>query len=269
MFPLIVQPTGGLCNRMRAIAGASKLAAHLGKNLLVIWTRDSSLNARFSDLFQPLPCRLIDVRLASPIHRLLNFIFHVLFRYARMDDATVYTETRGKEMSTWVGLFQRKKYLLETCHDIVQVSNPADFKDFKVSNKIKAIVETWASPVIGVHLRRSDNEISIKYSPTSLFVERMEDEIRRDSQVTFYLATDDTEEEQTLKKHFGSRVKTYSKRSLNRNNPIAIIDAVVDLYHLSQCSKIYGSYFSSFSDVAAMWGGITKETIKLENEQLK
>ena len=62
MMKIIIQPLGGLCNRMRVIVGAAELAKHLHRQLVVIWTQDATLNARFSDLFEPIPYKVIDIK---------------------------------------------------------------------------------------------------------------------------------------------------------------------------------------------------------------
>ena len=49
MDKIIVQPLGGLCNRMRVIVGAISLAQKTGKQLTIIWTQDATLNSKFSD----------------------------------------------------------------------------------------------------------------------------------------------------------------------------------------------------------------------------
>jgi len=71
----------------------------------------------------------------------------------------------------------------------------------------------------------------------------------------FFLATDSPEEEQDMKKLFGDRIITFAKK-LDRNNPEAIQDALVDLLCLSKTRKIIGSFYSSFSDIAADIGYI-------------
>lgn len=52
---------------------------------------------------------------------------------------------------------------------------------------------------------------------------------------------------------------------MDRNTEVAIVDAMIDLTNLASCKKIYGSYYSSFSDVAAIWGNIEKEVLKLSD----
>ena len=59
--------------------------------------------------------------------------------------------------------------------------------------------------------------MSIKYSPTELFLEAIEKEIENNPAVKFYLATDDSQEEKLITERFGDRICTYKKRSVDRN----------------------------------------------------
>ncbi len=54
----------------------------------------------------------------------------------------------------------------------------------------------------------------------------------------------------------------YAKPSVARDDPAAMEDAVVDLYALSRCRKIIGSYWSSFTDTAAELGSIERVLAK-------
>ena len=50
---VIIQPSGGLCNRMRVINSSLELAKRKGTKLLVLWYCAEELNAPFEALFQP------------------------------------------------------------------------------------------------------------------------------------------------------------------------------------------------------------------------
>lgn len=95
-----------------------------------------------------------------------------------------------------------------------------------------------------------------------MFIDKAEELLRTDPKAKFFLATDDPSEERLFLDKFGESIIIHRKTSLDRNNPRAIRDAVTDLWFLAHCKKIYGSYWSSFSDVAAMWGNIEKEILK-------
>jgi hypothetical protein len=81
------------------------------------------------------------------------------------------------------------------------------------------------------------------------------------------LATDDAQEEKLLKNRYGSRIITHQK-VLDRSSLQGIKDAMVDLYTLSATDAIWGSYWSSFSDMAATIGNKKKEVVKLGNPVL-
>lgn len=260
-LPIIVQPTGGLCNRMRTIAAAARLAEILGKKIWVFWTCDVTLNAPFRLLFQPLPFPVVELRLGSFVQRLLWFVCRKLLHYRVYDDTWV-SDARGKDMALWKDEIVQRPIFLWTSSDIFK--GGGDYSIFRMSDDLKAHALPSYDNVIGVHIRRTDNEKSVRFSPTELFVRKIEEELKANPSSRFYLATDDPKEEAFLCT-CSDRIIVYKKESLDRNSPAAIRDAVIDLYNLAHCQKIYGSYWSSFSDVAALWGGIEKEVLKTDD----
>ena len=50
---IIIQPSGGLCNRMRVINSGWKLARERHDQLKVLWNCNAELNCPFESLFQP------------------------------------------------------------------------------------------------------------------------------------------------------------------------------------------------------------------------
>ena len=258
-LPIIVQPTAGLCNRMRTIAAATVLAELLGRKMVVVWASDATLNASFRSLFKPLPFKVFDVRLKSFCQRLIWHFFKKILRYKVYDDKWIYENARGKEFSTWKNLIGRRIYLYASSDIFI---SQGDYSIFKITEEIKQQTLHSHDGIIGIHIRRTDNEMSIRHSPTELFIHKIEDDIKNNPDQKFYLATDDKAEEQRIKQMFPDNIIVYKKQSLDRNDPVAIRDAVIDLYNLAHCKKIYGSYYSSFSDIAALWGGIEKEVLK-------
>ena len=51
---LLFVPSGGLANRMRAMASAWQLAANTGVKIETIWFCDWALNAPFHSIFEPI-----------------------------------------------------------------------------------------------------------------------------------------------------------------------------------------------------------------------
>ena len=258
---IVVQPFGGLCNRMRVIVGAASLAQKMGRDLRVLWTQDSTLNARFDELFESIPYKVVEVKLNSCYYKMLFHWYKDVRRCMVLDDQWISANARGKEYDEWRNMVENEDLFLQTNLDILF---DGDYSIFKAK---KAVIEKLNNVkcdrnTIGLHIRRTDNANAIKYSPTSLFFAKVEEELKLNPQTKFYLATDDPQEEQAFMDKFGKSVLVYRKHSLDRNNPIAIKDALVDLHNLSHCKKIYGSYWSSFSDTAALWTGIEKTEVK-------
>jgi hypothetical protein len=249
---------------MRVIVGAISLAQKMRKELTIIWTQDATLNAKFSDLFEPIPYKMVECPLDSWRYKALYHWYKDVRHCMILDDQWISANARGKDYEDWRDKIEGRNIFLQTNLDILL---DGDYSIFKAKqsvvndmNNVKCDENT-----IGLHIRRTDNTNAIKYSPTSLFFAKVEEELKEKADTKFYLATDDPHEEQAFLEKFGNRIMIYKKHSLDRNNPLAIKDALVDLYNLSHCRKIYGSYWSSFSDTAALWRGIEKVELKLEN----
>ena len=90
----------------------------------------------------------------------------------------------------------------------------------------------------------------------------MDQELTCDPNLYFYVASDSLSDKLDLKKQFGDRV-IMSLKEAQRENVNGIIDALVELYILSRCKKIYGSSHSSFSILAAELGGVELEILSL------
>jgi hypothetical protein len=252
MSVIILEPVGGLCNRMRAIASALALAKDLDRQLWLLWRRDATLNCAFEELFEtPLGVNRI-VTLSSRLVVRSWDLFASLYCDGRWDEHEVADWIDDE--SALVDLKRTRRAFLRTSS---QFYKPCSFDGFRPVEGLQKIIDRYQGELvdaIGLHIRRSDNEKSRGTSPTELFVKAMEDEIQADPEVRFFLATDSEEEEALMSEKFGARLLTHSKQSLRRDDPAAIRDAVIDLYCLSSCRMIYGSFWSSFSETAQRLG---------------
>lgn len=117
--------------------------------------------------------------------------------------------------------------------------------------------------MVGVHIRGTGNAESISRSPTEMFERAIKTEIEKNPNAQFYLATDPAEEQQRLISIFGTRIIVNASKTLSRKTQQGMVDALVDLICLSRSAKIFGSYWSSFSETAAALG--KTELIVLQN----
>jgi hypothetical protein len=84
----------------------------------------------------------------------------------------------------------------------------------------------------------------------------MRQELDEHADTRFFLATDSPAEEERLQQEFPGRIIMHPKTSLKRHDPRAVQEAMVDLYCLANCRKLFGSYNSSFTETAAGIRGI-------------
>lgn len=118
------------------------------------------------------------------------------------------------------------------------------------------------SRVLGVHVRRGDNTIAAGESPLELFVARMSEEVQQDARARFFLATDCPTTEGQLVRQFGARVAVQrGAHSRRRDTPEGVRSALVDLLSLARSHGVLGSYYSSFSTLAATWHSVPLEVL--------
>ena len=268
--PIIIEPREGLCNRMRTLDAAVALSRKLNRPLIINWRMDDRLNCRLSELFD-----YKDGHGQIEEHLYLG-LFHRLRRRARiavlqltggiyLQQATV--EAYLREGRSFEDLKDSRKIFISTWDQFYPSNQLAqNFVPVKaLLTKIEALTLDKDN-LVGVHIRRTDHGPSSERSPLWRFVELMDEEIRHDPGVQFFVASDSHADEARLLDRFPGRIITHPKKSLDRNDPRAIKDAVVDLYCLAACRKLLGSYRSSFSDVAWKLRGIDRVIVDIHSD---
>lgn len=271
---LVIEPKGGLCNRMRALDAAISLSQVMDRKLYVIWNLNSTLNCRFEELFSVSDCftRIIQFKSRRIIDKLsgecLKLFFSKCGQFIYDGDGGI-EKLQRREHDNLKSFFEQNRYIyIKTCYRFYQNSQP--FTDLQPRKYLQKIINSYVNDfgnVIGVHIRRADNKASINRSPTAGFIELMQREVDRNNDVKFFLATDSIQEEQQLKQLFPNKIITHEKSSLDRNNPLAIQDAIIDLYCLSQTRKLIGCSGSSFTTTASIIGQM--ETIIVQYKKLQ
>jgi len=249
---IVLRPLCGLCNRMQAIVSLLKIAKIQNRKCIVVWMVEPGLNAKMSDIFEDLPFPVITVKYGGWKYSILNNILRKIFYY--VDDYDDFGLFVGANYERWCSKLPKLRPLY-ICTGQAVYGNITGYEIFVPNNDILRLSNNLVDEsFIGIHIRRTDNIWSREASPTDLFVDVIKKELSVNPSALFYLATDDTEEEHHLISSFADHIICYKKRSLSRDAIEGIQDAVVDLYNLSRCKKIYGSYKSSFSNVASLWG---------------
>jgi len=273
---IIIEPFGGLANRMRVIASGLWLQKQLQCNLICLWSENSELNAPYNQLFENIDGLIVKPKagkykyvklskqrnlIAKQAVKIINNLLGVdycikdqYFAQLTQDEKFGIQEIAAK----WNNIY------IQTCEEFGD--NYAEFQKFiplpQLKEKINFVESQFANQTIGLHIRRTDNAESIKFSPLELFTDTITLEISKNKDVAFFLSTDDYTIEKELIAKFGDRIITHQKE-LSRQTVTGMQDAVVDLFCLSNTSKIYGSYWSSFSDIAARIGKISFCVLKI------
>lgn len=113
---------------------------------------------------------------------------------------------------------------------------------------------------LAVHVRRSDNHFALMHSPLELFHREVASRATPDEMLYVFLSTDDPAVEVAFNERWAGAVdvvtaprRTAMDGIANRGSTVGLQDALVDLLSLGQCDEILGSFWSSFSRVAALW----------------
>ncbi|MDF1778543.1 MAG: hypothetical protein P1V13_21160 [Rhizobiaceae bacterium] len=254
---IIIEPAGGLCNRLRSIHSAIALADSLERSLEMVWLANDGMGARFSELFErPAIFSRIYEFDKNKLNLLKNikYIFARNFRIQRLRPDL--TPPRVMDLSEAGFDFESLK-IKRRIHIKSWSLFYGEDKSFYQFEPVKELQEKIDAvtcgfdKTVGVHIRRSDLLESVEGSPTELFILEMRREIEREPETKFFLSTDDPEEERYLSDLFGDRIIIFNKDTRSRQEVGAIKDAVVDLYCLASTCKIIGSKGSSFTEVAA------------------
>ena len=254
---------------MRAVASAYELCRKVDSTLLVVWFQDWALHAPFRSIFEETP--LVDVREATLLDHLIydrsrrkNLFLpalpqRILFQRHIKEQQVTPLKKQSFDFEAWA----RGKHFYMSCYQVF--GDVADSLYRTLFHPVKEVMEIvddyrsrFSAHTIGLHIRRTDNAESIAKSPTSLFINKVREEIDCHDDTRVFLATDSAEVKKAFIDVFGTRIITPAEDAC-RNSISGIRGGVVDLWTLAATQKIYGSAGSSFSPMAASIGGVPLE----------
>lgn len=272
---MIFVPAGGVANRVRATLSAIALAEAAGVELKIIWFRDWALHAAFRDLFVPerLPAGVRIVE-ASAVDLLVydrprRKNFHVpawfqrrMFRSCLYEHQADGLRQSGFDFLRWAR--QGKVYMAAylafypyTPDLLHAVFRPVP----EIAEEIGRRCALFPPYTVGVHIRRTDNALSIEHSPLELFFECLDRELAEHPGLGIYLATDSEDVKREMRARYAGRLICAGSKA-DRSTTEGIREGIADLWTLSRTRKVYGSFHSSFSELAAELGGIPLLVVK-------
>lgn len=261
---VIIVARGGLANRMRAIASAYVHAQNTSRRLVVVWSKNKDLNASFGEIFnmKDLPFDVIEPRKVK---------YTLLYEEPRKKNLYL-----SKIVRKFIGMNPYKDINLDseqkingrisgTAGDVI-INSGLQFAEidkgllntlFQFSEEVKKRKQELLKgirPDFAVQIRRTDNKESIRHSPMSAFEKIIADELRKNRDSKFFLATDDNGVKDSLASRYPNNI-IYNCKETRRDTPAGMRDGCAEFLIMSECDKIYGSYWSSFSEISALYGG--------------
>ena len=263
---LTIAAQGGLCNRLRVVLSALFFSEEHNSAVRVAWSKNKECFAEFDELFMSIHTENFCVTKGScwltPVSR-YNLHLPALVRTLIFDAQQKNFDPRQHgPLEEWTK--KDKRLYLSTGYSLFDYPTVVAKRLQPVASlqqRINNILSLFTTRTIGIHIRRTDNTISIAESPIEAFEQAIEAEIAADSSVHFFLATDEAGLKEKLSDKYPGRF-VYQQTTAGRNSLAGMQEAVVDLFCLAATHKLLGSYWSLFTDTASELGGMPTEIIR-------
>lgn len=264
---IIVNPIEGLANRMRVLNSCMILAKMNNKNkIYVIWLKSPEINLHFNEIFIELKnivfieksflFNLFNKKLNRKKDGYLKFysnkcIKYLFFFYKYYDNKSVYINRFNKNL--WSS--NHSNVIMQTCFDFFSLEDGNQYYLFKLQPhlqiKVNDLIKKLTYKSYGLHIRRTDNVKSLEHSPIKYFIDLINYNVSIEKNILFYLSSDDKYVYSYLLDFFPNNILFQNRSSFDRNSKEGILEAAIDMYVLSNLPIIYGSYWSSFSEVSS------------------
>lgn len=238
MHYIISDCVPGIGNRLYNLIYSSIFSKKTNYDLKINWRKNSHLNCNFEDIIS------FDFNYSHSTDIEVSKTEKYLFE-SNLEDGTPIIKNKN---SFYIDVYRGFASPGINIHDlyteyknICKLITPSNY----IKNKLSVIENT---KILGVHIRRTDQKMSIRNSPSYLFYEKIKEYCHKYDRI--YVSSDDVNEKNIIKQKFGSKVIDHNCSSYKRDS-IGSIDAIIDLFNLSNCDYILGSYGSSFSDIAS------------------
>lgn len=260
---LIVLAQNGIGNRLRALVSGMVFAADAGRTFVLLWPRTPACGASFPELFQN-DYPVLEV----PPHFTNMTCFLPLATFDRNRIAQREDKDRHLMVSAdyWLApLNDRRtpKQYVESMERLFTELRPVP----AVAAKVTAYyAEHFRPPMIGVHLRRGDfvpdrPKQSQNLNSAMLAVDHF---LRSAPEAGIFLCTDDGAIDPrtgqptvtfgvraAFQQRYGDRVISFASTSLDRSDPLAVQDALAEMWLLRMTDYFVATQASSFSGMAA------------------
>jgi hypothetical protein len=226
---IFLQVCAGLANRLRATVSGIRAAEELGCGITISWPKEAVFGATWTDLFEA-----------------------DLAPWIQFTDEPIKGARMCLTAEDFAKVSQQENILIKSygCFQPIDAKWLGWLRNFK---PLAQFVPKFAEKPVGIHIRRTDNVTSCLSSPTPAFFAAMNS---FPPTTQFFLATDDPGERKALMDSYPGRVTTLSTTCYHRDLKEGIEQGFREFLGLAACSEILGSVGSSFSELAAAYGGV-------------
>jgi hypothetical protein len=239
------------------------LGRRLNQRVAVWWDFNSACSAGFLELFEPVPeidiqSKIADVsvRFAFSERRSMS-VFRRLVGFSHWGEAL-----EGKLDSLFYG--NREPLKLNVIRamsrkDLICIRSDAGWfypENFEwlvpileLRSRIEAMSARFEPGTVGIHIRRGDHYQAIAANPLNGFLAAIVERLRARPETRFFLSTEEPNIREQVRRVAGNSILTH-EQDTSRTTLKGMMTAVVDLFCLSNCSEIWGTYGSSFSETA-------------------
>ena len=251
----------GLSNRLRVLLSGLALAEASGRQFKMLWPITPACAAPFAELYvNPWPVETVTALSVADLPYISGWFGYLPDLLATNESILIIGH------SSW--LIRPKQFpwhdnLLARCQLLFAELQPTPFIQYGVDS----FRQRYFRPtMVGVHLRRGDllRQRPDTASNTAQAMAAVDDFLNMNPDAGILLCTDDgavdpntgrhlrgEDVQKTFQLRYGPRGVWTTPRSLDRRKPVAIQDALIDLYLLRMTDAFVGTKASSFSELVA------------------
>lgn len=271
-------PGQGLCNRLRPIVSAMRLAEFSGRRLSIVWHNYSHVNrgcaCDFNDLFTN---DIEQIKSLKEIEARSIKIYNYENHFSKggtdfyPDKANDIIDVHSRDEVVYV----KGTYFIYDITDSTRKSEA--YKEFaqyfrrlkpiryicKKANEFKR--ENYSKPILGVHARLKNfyvktwldhlkvRGLRLKYPRSENdYYEEIDKYLAEYPKARIFLSADNKKSENAISHRYKDRLIKYPVRTFSRNTRAGLQDALINIYLLNHTDLVLRSRFSSFSEMSSI-----------------
>ena len=250
---IIALARGGLCNRIKCLISAQRLAKRDSRKVLLFWEPDRDCGCCFSDLFEN---QITEINREEFLKLSQDKAYQICdtWRLLPLPQENVgrnfsraYVSEEGNNID-----FEYVRIPLNTRADILRYLKRLVPKKH-ITEKVDEFYKKFDDNTISVNIRSWHGEKrSVFFNVKNLYKV-----MNKEKTGNFFVVCDSPEILEQINKRYGGRALIYSRRTFpgDRKSPEGIQDALIELLLLARNKSLKASYLSTFSEMAWWLGG--------------